>query len=153
MDDMVHSIDTLRWICGGEVVKIDSFTKRVQVADINFISATLHFDNGSTGYLINSWTSGRRIFSVELHSLNICAEAEHEGKGFIFADGDTRGIEYDAREYIGSNELYVYAGFQAKNREFIDGVKSGTQPQSNFSDAIKTMEVAEKILAQSLLSE
>ena len=30
-------------------------------------------------------------------------------------------------------------------------VKAGTQPPSSFSDAVKTMEVAETILAQSLL--
>ncbi|MFD1678066.1 Gfo/Idh/MocA family protein [Alicyclobacillus fodiniaquatilis] len=151
MDDTVHSIDTLRWICGGEVIKIESVTKRVQVPDINYISATLHFDNGSTGYLINSWSSGRRIFSVEMHAPNIAVEAEHEHKGYLYADGDVLGIEYDVRQMTGSDELYVYGGFQSKNREFIDAVKEGKQPQSNFADALKTMEVAEKILAQAIL--
>lgn len=39
MDDCVHAIDTLRWICGGEAVKVESHSKRVQTPDINFISA------------------------------------------------------------------------------------------------------------------
>jgi len=153
LDDTVHSIDTLRWMCGGEVIKVESHTKRVQVSDINFISATLHFDNGSTGYLINSWSSGRRIFAVEMHSPTICVEAEHENNGYVYSDGDTVGIKYNALEMAGSNELYIYGGFQAKHREFIDCIKAGTQPSSTFSDALKTMEVAEIILAQSLLSE
>ena len=151
MDDSVHSIDTLRWMCGGKVVRIDSETKRIQVPNINFISATLHFDNGSTGFLINSWSSGRRIFCVEMHAPNICAEAEHEGKGYLYADGDTVGVEYDARTIAGGDELYRYGGFQAKHREFIDALKAGTQPSSHFGDAIYTMEVAEKILAQAML--
>lgn len=151
MDDTVHSIDTVRWMCGGEVTGIDSETKRIGVPDINFISATLHFDNGSTGYLINSWSSGRRIFAVEMHAPNICAEAEHETKGYLFADGDTKGIEYDARQAAGSDEFFVYGGFRNKHREFIDCLKDGTQPSSHFADAYKTMEVAEKVLAQSLL--
>jgi virulence factor len=151
MDDTVHSIDTLRWICGGEVVKIESMTKRVKVPDINFIAATLYFDNDSIGYLINSWTSGRRIFSVEMHAPGICAEAEHEGKGYLYSDGDSKGIEYDAREIAGGDELYVFGGFQSKHREFIDCLKVGKQPSSHFCDALKTMEVAEKILAQALL--
>ena len=83
MDDTVHSIDTMRWMCGGEVVKVESATKRVQTPDINFISATMHFDNGAIGYLINSWSSGRRIFSVEMHAPDICVEAEHERKGYL----------------------------------------------------------------------
>ncbi len=153
MDDCVHSIDTLRWMCGGEVVDIESSTKRIQVPDINFISATLHFDNGASGFLINSWSSGRRIFAVEMHAPGICAEAEHEGKGYLYADGDTRGVEYDTRQAAGSDQLYVFGGFQAKNREFIDCLRSGRQPGSNFQDALKTMEVAERILALSLLQE
>lgn len=151
MDDCVHSIDTLRWLCGGEVVGIESMTKRVGVSDINFISASLHFDTGASGFLINSWTSGRRIFSVEMHSKNICGEADLEDKGYIYADGSTQGIVYDAKEIAGGERMFIYGGFQSKNREFIDCVKAGTQPDSNFSDAVKTMEVAEKILAQAIL--
>lgn len=153
MDDSVHSIDTLRWMCGGEVIDLECETKRIQVPNINFISATLHFDNGATGFMINSWSSGRRIFAVEMHAPGICVEAEHEGKGHLYADGDTQGIEYDTREIAGSNQLFVYGGFQAKHREFIGSLKSGQQPGSNFQDAVKTMEVAEKILAYSLLQE
>jgi len=153
MDDGVHAIDTLRWMCGGEVRKIHSVTKRVQVPDINFISALLEFDNGATGLMLNSWTSGRRIFAVEMHAPGICVEAEHEVAATLYADGDTKGVRYDSHAVAGSDQLYVFGGFQAKNREFIDCVKAGRQPSSNFQDAIKTMEVAEKILAQALLSE
>ena len=58
-----------------------------------------------------------------------------------------------AVQIAGSDEFYVYGGFRAKNREFIDAVKSGTQPASHFGDAVKTMEVAETILAAALLNE
>lgn len=153
MDDGIHAIDTLRWMCGGEVKRILSVTKSVLVPDINFISAILEFDNGSIGVMINSWTSGRRIFRVQMHSPGIWVEADPEDKGRLYADGDTIGIEYDTKEVAGSNEFYVYAGFQAKNREFIDCLKTKRQPSSNFSDALKTMEIAEKILAKSLLGD
>ena len=153
MDDGVHAIDTLRWMCGGEVIKIDSIARSVLYHDINFIMALLHFDNGTVGILQNSWTSGRRVFRIEMHAPNICAEAEHEGKGYLYKDGDYSGIEYDTREVAGSNQNFIFGGFQAKNRNFIDCIKSGEQPESNFSDAIKTMEVADKILAKALLEE
>jgi len=153
MDDGVHAIDTLRWMCGGEVVNVASQCKRIGTPDINFISVLLEFDNGTTGVMLNSWTSGRRIFKVEMHAPGICVEAEHEVKGVLYADGDTKGVVYDTKAVAGSDQLYVYGGFQAKNREFIDAVKAGTQPSSNFADALKTMEVAEIILAQALLKK
>ena len=152
MDDSVHAIDTLRWMCGGEVVEVESRCRRVGVPDINFISAMLHFDNGATGVLLNSWSSGKRIFSVEIHAPGIFVDAEHEGKGTVYADGDLQGVEYDSREVAGSDDNYVYGGFRQKNRQFIDALKTNTQPPSHFGDAIKTMEVAEVILAQALLS-
>lgn len=150
MDDGVHAIDTLRWLCGGEVVKVESHCKRVGTPEINFFAALIHFDTGATGVLLNSWTSGRRVFRVEMHGVGICAEGEHEGKGYLFADGDTQGKIFDTREFAGSDEFFVYAGFQAKNRQFIDAVRRGVQPESNFADALKTMEVAERILAQAV---
>jgi predicted dehydrogenase len=151
MDDSVHAIDTLRWACGGEVAEVQSVTDRIGVPDVNLILAILRFTTGATGVLLNSWTSGRRIFRVGVHAPGACAEADPEGRGVFYADGDTAGVAYDTREVSGGDELYVYGGFRAKNREFIDAVKNGGQPSSPFSDAVKTMEVAEKILAQDLL--
>jgi predicted dehydrogenase len=151
MDDTVHSIDTLRWICGGEVVGIESHCKRVGVPDINYISATLQFDNGSTGYLINSWCSGKRVFEVEMHSPGVYVSAEHENKAHLFAEGDLNGVEYDTRKVAGSDEFYVFTGVDAMVRDFVDSIKSGTQPQACFKNSIKTMEIAEKILAQALV--
>ncbi len=153
MDDGVHALDTIRWMCGGEVVGVQGVCRRVLTPDLNFFTALLEFDNGATGVMMNSWTSGRRIFRVEMHAPGICAEAEHEGKGTLYSDGDTRGVEYDTREVAGSDDLFVFGGFQAKNREFIDCVKAGTLPGSHFGDAVKTMEVAERLLALALLEE
>jgi predicted dehydrogenase len=153
MDDGVHAIDTLRWICGSEVRRIYSKTRAIGTPDLNFFSVMLEFQNGAVGILLNSWTSGRRIFRVQMHAPTICAEAEHEGRGVLYADGDTLGTWFDTREVAGSDQLYVYGGYQAKNREFIDAVLEKNLPSSHFGDAYYTMETAEKVLAQSLLSE
>ncbi|MGH2389447.1 MAG: Gfo/Idh/MocA family protein [Chloroflexota bacterium] len=152
LDDCVHAIDTIRWMCDGEVVGIESHCKRLGVPDINWIGAMLQFDNGSTGFLINSWTSGRRIFRVQMHAPGIFVDADIEGKARLYADGDVEGVEYDTVEVAGSDEYHVFGGFRAKNREFIDSLKYGEDVTSSpFRDCLKTMEVAEKILAQSLL--
>jgi predicted dehydrogenase len=134
------------------VVGVQSVTRRLGTPDINYFSALLEFDSGAVGVMMCQWTSGRRIFRVAMHAPGICAEAEHEGEGRLYADGDTKGTRFETRAVANSEQLYVFGGFQAKNRQFIDAVKSGTQPESNFADALKTMEVAEMILAQALLS-
>jgi predicted dehydrogenase len=152
MDDCTHSIDTVRWMCGGEVTAVESHCKRIQVPDINWIGATLHFDNGSTGFVINSWCSGRRVFRVQMHAPGIGVDAEVEGKAYLYADNHYEGVAYDTKDVAGSNEGYVFGGFRAKNREFIDSLKAGREVTSSpFRDCVKTMKVAETILAQALL--
>jgi len=150
-DDGIHAIDTIRWMCGGEVLRVHSLAKRVEVPDLNFFAALIEFDNGAAGIIVTSWSSGSRVFRVEMHSPRVRADVELEGKGYLYADGNTTPVVYDAKEEAGSDQIWVYGGFQAKNREFIDAVKTGGQTGSNFADALKTMEVAHEILARSFL--
>ncbi len=153
LGDCTHSIDTLRWMCGGEVVGIEGHCKRIGVPDINWIGATLQFDNGATGYVLNSWCSGRRVFRVQMHAPGIAVDAEVEGEARVYADGDYHGVLYDTKQVAGSDQTFVYGGFRAKNREFIDSLKTGRDVTSSpFRDCVKTMAVAETILAQALLS-
>lgn len=153
IDDCVHSIDTVRWMCGGEIVELESACKRIGVPDINWIGATLHFDNGSAGFVINSWSSGRRVFRVQIHAPGVYCDAEVEGKAYLYSDGDYDGVEYDTKEVAESAEFYVYGGFRTKNREFIDSIKTGDETTSSpFRDCLKTMEIAETILARAHLA-
>jgi predicted dehydrogenase len=153
LDDYTHSVDTARWLCGGEVVKIESHCRRILVPDINWIGATLYFDNGTICHVLGNWTSGRRIFRVNMHAPGICAEVEIEKEAFLYADGNYEGERFDTKEVAGSNEFFIYGGFQNKNIEFINSILSGKQETSSpFSDTLKTMEISETILAQALIS-
>lgn len=153
LDDCTHSIDTLRWMCGGEVEHIHSQCKRVGTPDINWIGATIEFDSGATGVLVNSWASGRRVFRVQMHAPGIYCDAEVESEATLYRDGDYEGQTFDARQVAGGSSNWEAFGFRDKNREFIDSILTGRDVTSSpFRDCIKTMEVAEKILAQALLS-
>lgn len=149
MDDGVHAIDTLRAVCGGEVVDIHAATRRIGTPDVNFFTAQLIFDTGATGVLINSWTSGRRTFKIDIHAPGACAELDLEGTGHIYADGDTTGMTITAQEAADSNEFHVYGGFREKTSQFLQAVRSRQQPPSHFADALKTMQIAEHILHHS----
>lgn len=120
LDDSVHAIDTLRWACGGEVVGVESVARSVGVPDLNFFAALLKFDNGATGVLVNSWSSGRRIFRLEVHASGICAEIDPEIGGALFVDGDTAGQNFSSHVVAQSDQLFVFGGFRARSREFLD---------------------------------
>lgn len=153
MDDTIHSIDALRWACGDpDIASVESVTKRVGVKDINYISATLQFANGSVGYLINSWSSGRRVFDIEIHAPGICAEVEHEVGGTVYADGDTKGVSLDAAECAGGDAFHIRTGVRVLARDFVDSCRARRQSCSSFTSALQSMEIAEMILAQATLA-
>ncbi len=151
MDDGTHAIDTARFICGGEVVKVESECRRIGVPDINWFAATLHFDNGSTCYVVCNWASGRRVFRTQMHVPGGYADVEVEADGMIYLDNNYAGEKLTTRDAAGSDQNFVFGGFAAKNREFIDSLKTGTdQCSSAFRDTVKTMRVCQTILAQAL---
>jgi predicted dehydrogenase len=153
MDDTVHALDTLRWMAGSEIVKIDSITNRIGTVDINMIMAQLTFANGCVGHLMNNWSSGKRIFAVEMHAPGIFVEAEHETKGYLYADGNLAPQVFDTAEVAGSKEFHVYTGVLAAAEDFVNCCLSGGQPMSCFENTVHTMKAAELILAQSLIRE
>jgi virulence factor len=111
LDDGSHAVDTVRWMCGGEVASVESTCRRVGTPDINWIGITIHFRNEAT-------------------------------------------VRYDTREVAGSTEFHVFAGFQAKSREFVDSLRTGRDCTSSpFRDAVKTMEVVERVLGQAAIRD
>ena len=151
-DDTVHAIDAVRWATGdSELASIHSITRRVGALDINFISATMEFENGATGYLINSWSSGRRVFDIEMHAPGACAEAEHELGGYLYAGGDTKGVYYDSATCAGSEAFEALTGVTNLARDFVDSCRAKRKTVSDFDNAMKGIEIAEMILAEATL--
>ncbi len=66
--------------------------------------------------------------------------------------GDVQGVEYDTKEIAKSQEFFAYTGVRAAAADFVNACLHGGQPACCFDNAVKTMEVAEKILAKALLN-
>lgn len=142
--DAIHAVDTLRWM-GGEVKKISSDVENFYAGYNNAFNALLKFESGAVGFLLTNWVVGKRIFSVEMHAKGISAFAEPDDKAVIYKDNKEKGEVFSTQEIAGSEKIHKYAGFFTENRHFIDCLKTGKQPLTNFSDAVKTMELVDRI--------
>jgi predicted dehydrogenase len=80
-----------------------------------------------------------------MHSKNFSAYAEPDDKATFYADGKTAGEELPSVQAAGSSAEAHTIGFFAEDRHFIDCIKSGTQPQTHFADAVKSMELVDRI--------
>jgi predicted dehydrogenase len=147
--DAIHAVDFLRWACG-EVKRVASDVRSLYADYANSFNALMTFESGATGVLLTNWTVGRRFFTFEMHSKGASALCDPDDKGHFYADNDLQGRHFDARELAGGEELRVYYGFRDENRHFIDCLKSGAQPTSCFADAVKTMELVDRIYRSQL---
>lgn len=142
--DAIHSVDVLRWMAG-EPKKVVSSVRSLFAEFDNSFNAFIEFESGAVGFLSTNWVSGTRIYSIEMHGKGICAFVDPEKEGVIYRDGNNDAEIFKSAEVAGSEEIFKLAGFYSENRHFIDCIKEKKQPQTNFRDALKTMEFVDTI--------
>lgn len=144
--DGIHAVDTLRYLCGGEVESVASDSRRLDADHWNVHLALVRFSSGATGLLLNNFMAGRRMFSVEVHAPGISFFGDPEEGGQLYADNKTEPIDVLAPTVLaGSAEDYRAFGPYDINRHFVDCMLKGKDPETNFDDATKTMELVDAI--------
>ena len=101
-------------------------------------AALVAFENGVVAQLIHNYTTNARLERYEIHGHEISAYMEGVSRGEVFCDGEKRALTGNG------------AGTDEQNRFFIDCVKEDRPvelPAANLDEAIKTMALAEAIMA------
>ena len=142
--DVIHCVDTLRWLCG-EVERVISDVSWHYADYPSGFNALFKFKGGATGHLLNSYKVGKRVHTFELHAQGISAFVNPGSVGRIYADNGVLEEVLDTREIAGSAEFRAYYGFTAESRHFIDCVKEVRLPQTHLGDAVRTMELVDRI--------
>lgn len=142
--DAVHAVDTLRWM-GGEVASVASDIRKLHADYDNSFNALLKFENGATGFLLTNWVVGKRVHTFEMHARGISAFVDANDQAFIYSDNKEEARILNTYQAAGSTENYKFYGFYGENRHFIDCIKQKKMPDTNFTDAFKTMELVGRI--------
>lgn len=144
--DAIHAVDTLRYLCGGEVKSVASDVRRLLAEHFTAHYALVRFDSGATGMLLTNWMAGRRFFTIEVHGPGISVFGDPEEGGRVYADNKKEPLRtLDPFELAGSKEPHRAYGEYDMNLHFIDCIRRGVQPETNFDDAVKTMELIGRI--------
>lgn len=144
--DVIHAVDTLRWMGGSEVEKVYSSVRRLFYVYENSFNALVIFKNGAVGFLMSNWTSGSRIHTFEMHSKGISAFLNPNDKALVYADGKAEPEVISTFEAAGgSRDFYAYYGFLDENLHFIRCILEDREPETCFRDAVKTMKLVEMI--------
>jgi predicted dehydrogenase len=149
--DGIHAVDTLRWLCGGEVVDVHAVVRRRYIPGPipNEYTALITFSSGAVGVLQSSYVTGRRVFRVEFHGKNATAYVDPDQESaIVFDDGEpeTRpSRDWGTAGGAPGTSSEHWLGFWHENRHFVDCLQEGRLPTSHFGDAVKSMELVERI--------
>ena len=151
MCDGIHAVDTLRYLCGGEVESVAADSRRLDAGHWNMHLTLVRFSSGATGILLVNFMAGFRTFHVEIHSAGASYFADPEIEGRFHTDNSVEPtLRVDPFELAGSKEAWRAFGGYDTNAHFIDCVRKGVQPETCFADAIKTMELVDAVYASQI---
>ncbi len=134
----IHAIDTIRFLAGAEVSEVHSVVRRSMSGYRDVHAALVAFENGVVAQLIHNYTTNARLERYEIHGHEISAYMEGVSGGEVFCDGEKRALRGHG------------SGTAEQNRFFIDCVKHDRPialPAANLDEAVKTMQLAEAIMA------
>ena len=143
MDNMfyetpIHALDTLRALAGSEVAEVHSVVRRATSSYRDVHGALILFESGCVAQLTANYTTDARLERYEIHGNGISVYLEGIRQSVAYCDGD--------RQELKGEGPY---GTKAQDRYFLDRVRDRKPvelPAANLDEAVKTMELAEKIM-------
>jgi predicted dehydrogenase len=142
----VHSIDTLRFL-GGEVDDVLSVAGRFYSPYVDAVHALLRFRSGGVGVLLSEYHT-TKVERLEVHAEGLLVELSGTSApyrdGRVFDRGAWSPLEAPAGDRTDRD------GFFDEDRHFVRCVASGAPVGpvgSDLEDAVRTMELAEAIVA------
>ena len=133
-----HTVDIVRAMARSDVSEVHSVVRRAAHKYKDVFGALVLFENGCLAHLIFNWTTDGRLERYEIHGHDISAYLEGLNQGVVFCDGTRHELPNSGN------------GAAEEERYFLDCVKENRPielPACNVEEAIKTMELAEAILA------
>ena len=141
----IHAVDLVRAIAGSEVVEVRSVVHRALTPYKDLQAALVLFENGCLAHFIINHTTTARLERYEIHGRDISAYLEVEplrtggGQGVVFCDGQRHDLPCTPT-----------GGTEEEDRYFLDCIADDlpvSLPAATLDESVKTMELAEAILA------
>jgi virulence factor len=139
LETPIHAIDTIRFLADSNVKEVHSIVRRAMSNYRDVHAALIEFENGVVAQMIHNYTTSARLERYEIHGYNISAYMEGVSGGKVFFEGEETEIVKGPT-----------GGTEEQDRYFIDCVKNDQPvgpPAADLNEAVKTMQLAEAILA------
>ena len=144
-DDVVHVVDLLRYMAGGEPTQVTAYRDRFGGESRNCYTSMIRFDSDVTGVVFGNRASGGRVLRSELHGVGIGCYMQIPHEIEILEDGKRAvlgGWEVDG---VDEKDVQRYEGTLTLHEHFLECIKNGEVPLTDLRDVIHTIHLLDQI--------
>ncbi len=145
LDDVIHTVDLVGYMCGGEAQEVYALQKRFFVDWKNCYNALVHFSNGAVGVISGNRSAGARYLRHEIHGRGISVYMRLPEEAKVWRDNEEEPTILRGAELVGSDDMWAYEGTLAMNRHFIECIEAGTEPLNSLQNVAGTMRLVAAI--------
>jgi virulence factor len=143
MLDVIHIVDLVRYLCGGEVVEAKSYCDSFFAPFTTNYNALLRFDNGAVGIITANRSTGGRKLRMELHGRGVAAYADIPERLEVHRDNEHTPIVLTGRELAQQQGEDDWEGTKAAHKHFLECIRGNRQPLTALQDVIRTVRLVE----------
>jgi len=136
MDDAIHIIDLARYLGGPDL------SLRTALTRPGLMAAQLHTPGGVVAQISQSFGAGGAIERVELHGEGMTVIVEQMEHLTVIENGTPR-VENIGGSWTSSLQK---KGIAPATEHFLTCIRTGAQPETSATEALRTQELAESVL-------
>ena len=144
LDDVIHAVDFVRYMCGGEATEVHAFQDSFFADWRNCYNGLIKFSTGAVGFVSGNRSSGARILRFEVHGKGIGAEIDMPNSARIWA-GKGDPLVISGAELTGATNPQDFEGTLHIHREFAAAITEGRQAMTSFQECLGTMRLIEQL--------
>ena len=145
LDDIIHAVDLVRYMCGGDAAEVHAFQDRLFAEWVNCYNALIRFSSGAVGVVSGNRASGARVLRFEVHGRGIGAYIDMPHRAEIWTDNAPEPLVLTGPELVRSAEEIEYEGTLAVHRHFITCIEQNRRPLTSFQECLGTMRLIEQM--------
>ena len=144
-NDVIHVVDLLRHLAGGEAAEVNAYRDRFGSASRNCYTAHIRFDNDATGTVFGNRASGGRVLRFELHGVGIGCYAKIPQELEIYEDNERTVVDGWELGDCDEEDQRRYDGTLTMHEHFVDCVVKNEVPLTDLRDVIRTVHLVDQI--------
>lgn len=145
LDDVIHAVDFVTYMCGGEAQEVHALQDRFFVDWKNCYNGLVRYDTGAVGIISGNRSAGARYLRDEIHGRGISVYLRMPEVAEVWRDNEEEPLILRGSELVGSEDGLTYHGCLAMNRHFVECIGSGKEPSTSLQNVASTMRLLEAL--------